>query len=186
MKKIYLVMTDTGTTISKIIRRHTGNTYNHISISLREDLSVMYSFGRRNPYLFFFGGFVIEGPTHGTFKRFQKTTAKVYELEVSDHAFSIISDCIAGFITDKKRFGYNFRGIWKARKKIDYQKSYRRFYCSQFVNYLLVCAHVIPERYFGAIVTPEAFGSIEGAKVIYEGRYHEYAVHRECESERTE
>ena len=179
-------MTHTGTTFSKIIRKHTGNTYNHISISLKEDLSEMYSFGRRNPYIFFYGGFVIESPTHGTFKRFKNTTAKVCELEVVDHAYEIISDCITDFISEKKRFGYNFRGIWKARKKINYQKTYRRFYCSQFVNYLLVCAHVIPEHYFGEIVTPQDFASIEGANPIYEGLLREYLPAREAAADNAE
>ena len=169
-------MTHTGTSFSKIIRKHTGNTYNHISLAMREDLSEMYSFGRRNPYIFFYGGFVIESPNRGTFKRFKQTIAKVYELEVEDAAFSIIQDCLSRFIAEKKHFGYNFRGILKARKNIDYQKTYRRFYCSQFVNYLLVCAHIIPKGYFGNIVTPEDFASISGVRLLYEGLLREYGA----------
>ena len=78
------------------------------------------------------------------------------------------------FISDKKTFGYNFLGILKARNNVDYQKSYRKFYCSQFVNYLLVCAHVIPEHYFGNVVTPESFCSLENATVHYEGLLRDY------------
>lgn len=174
MKKIYLVLTHTGTTISEMIRKHTGHKYNHISISLKEDLSEMYSFGRLNPYIFFWGGFVIENPQKGTYKRFFKTIAKVLEVQVSDEAYSIIEYYINQFIADKKTFGYNFRGILKARNNVNYQKTYRRFYCSQFVDYLLVCAHVIPEHNFGAIVKPEDFCSLENAKVLYEGLLREY------------
>ena len=94
MKKIYLVLTHTGTSLSELIRRHTGNTYNHISIALREDLNEMYSFGRLNPYIFFWGGFVIENPKQGTFKRFKKTIAKVLELPISDESYAIIENCI--------------------------------------------------------------------------------------------
>ena len=36
------------------------------------DLERMYSFGRRHPYNPFWGGFVIESPRTGTFKRFPK------------------------------------------------------------------------------------------------------------------
>lgn len=174
MKKIYLVMTHTGSVISNLIRKHTGNMYNHISISLKEDLSEMYSFGRRHPYVFFYGGFVIETPRGGTFKRFKHTIANVLELSVPDEAYSIISDCLDRFIAERKRFKYNILGILKARKNINYQKSYRKFYCSQFVKYLLVCAHIIPEDFFGEVVKPQAFAEIEGATVIYEGLLREY------------
>ena len=174
MKKVYLVLTHTNTMFSKLIKRHTGHTYNHISIALKEDLSEMYSFGRINPYIFFWGGFVVESPKFGTFKRFRNTIAKVLELSVDDEAYGIIEYYINQFIADKKTFGYNFRGVLKAKNNVNYQKTYRKFYCSQFVNYLLVCAHVIPEYHFGAIVKPEDFCTLENAKVIYEGLLREY------------
>ena len=176
MKSVYLVLTHTGTSFSNLIRRHTGNTYNHISIALREDLEEMYSFGRLNPYIFFWGGFVIESPKKGTFKRFGKTIAKVLELPVTEEAYAIIENYIQQFIADKKTFGYNFLGILKARNNVNYQKSYRKFYCSQFVNYLLVCARVIPEYHFGNVVTPESFCTLENVTVRYEGLLKEYDI----------
>ena len=178
MKKIYLVLTHTGTFVAKLIRKHTGHTYNHISISIKEDLSEMYSFGRRNPYVFFYGGFVVESPKRGTFKRFKQTISEVLELCVSDESFTVISDYIQRFTSEKKRFKYNILGIFKARKNIDYQKTYRKFYCSQFVKYLLVCAHIVPEDYFEEVVTPEDFKKIEGLRVIYRGLLRDYDSER--------
>ena len=175
MKKIFLVMTNTGTYFSKLIKKYTGDTYNHVSISLWEDLREMYSFGRRNPYIFFYGGFVIEKRNSGTFKRFKHTSAKVLELSVTEESYSILSECLARFIAEKKKFGYNFKGVLKARKNVNYQKTYRKFYCSQFVNYLLVCAHVLSEDYFAGIVKPEGFAKIEGTRVLYEGLLRDYA-----------
>ena len=176
MKKVYLVLTHTGTAFSNLIRKHTGNTYNHISIAFKEDLSEMYSFGRINAYVFFYGGFVIESPHYGTFKRFKKTIARVLELPVEDDAYEIIKSYIDQFIKDKKTFGYNFLGVLKAKNNVNYQKNYRKFYCSQFVNYLLVCAHVITENQFGHVVTPEDFCKLENATMIYEGLLQAYAA----------
>ena len=181
MKKIYLVLTHTGTSFSNLIKKHTGNTYNHVSIALKEDLTEMYSFGRINPYIFFYGGFVVEGLRHGTFKRFHKTIAKVLELEVEDASYAIINNYIEHFLREKSSFGYNFLGVLKARKNINYQPSYRKFYCSQFVNYLLVCAHVIPEKYFGEVAHPEDFDKIEGAKPIFEGVLQDYTLQTDKE-----
>ena len=174
MKKIYLPLIETGTIISKILRKYTKHLYNHVSISLRDDLSEMYSFGRLNPYIFCWGGFVIEHPGKGIYKRFPKTRTKVLELTVSDQSFDIIKNCIDQFIRDKDSYGYNYRGIFAAKRNKGYQGSYRKFYCSQFVNYLLVCAHVLPEDYFGEFVRPEDFSSIENATVVYEGLLTDY------------
>ena len=60
MKKIYIVLTHSGTTLSKIIKGFTKDEFSHVSISLDKELNEMYSFGRLNPYNPFWGGFVHE------------------------------------------------------------------------------------------------------------------------------
>ena len=69
MKKVYVVLSHTGTILSKIIRMRTGAEYTHASIALDINLKKMYSFGRLNPYFAFLGGFVREGKNFGTFKK---------------------------------------------------------------------------------------------------------------------
>ena len=49
MKKIYIVLTYTGTILSRIIKVFTKKEYSHVSIALDQDLKYMYSFGRLNP-----------------------------------------------------------------------------------------------------------------------------------------
>ena len=46
MKKIYIVLTHTGTTLSKIIKTYTKDEFSHVSIALDNKLQEMYSFGR--------------------------------------------------------------------------------------------------------------------------------------------
>lgn len=60
-RKIYIVLTYTGTILSKIIRIYTRAEFCHVSLSLDKRLNKMYSFGRLNPYNPFIGGFVHEG-----------------------------------------------------------------------------------------------------------------------------
>lgn len=57
---IYVVFSSTPYKIGKLIRRVTGEEFNHVSISLDEELSQMYSFARRHYRLPFYGGFVHE------------------------------------------------------------------------------------------------------------------------------
>lgn len=84
-KQLYIVLSQTGTVLSRILKFTTGAEYNHSSISLSEDLSKMYSFGRKNPYNPFWGGFVKESPHTGTFKRFQGTKVIIFAVEIDEN-----------------------------------------------------------------------------------------------------
>jgi len=91
MSKIYIVLTYSGTVLSKLVKIYTRKEYSHVSISLDQNLNQMYSFGRINPYCPFLGGFVKESPRYGTFKRFNDTKAKIYSLEVDDRQYEKIA-----------------------------------------------------------------------------------------------
>ena len=45
-KQIFIVITQTGTMLSRILKRITGAEYNHASLSPSQDLTTMRSFGR--------------------------------------------------------------------------------------------------------------------------------------------
>ena len=60
MKKIYIILTNSGTILSRVIKLYTRKEYTHVSISLDKRLRKMYSFGRLNPYNPFYGGFIHE------------------------------------------------------------------------------------------------------------------------------
>lgn len=62
---LYIVVSQTGTLLSRVLKLITGAQYNHVSLGLQPDLEYMYSFGRKNPYNPFYGGFVIESPKWG-------------------------------------------------------------------------------------------------------------------------
>ena len=50
MKKIYIVLTHTGTILSTIIKSYTHDEFSHVSLSLDINIKEMYSFGRLNAY----------------------------------------------------------------------------------------------------------------------------------------
>ena len=94
MKKIYIILTHTGTILSQIIKYWTKDEFSHISIALDADLEEMYSFGRLNPYNAFWGSFVHEHINKGTFRRFKKTKAAVYSLKVEEEQYLKIKETI--------------------------------------------------------------------------------------------
>ena len=65
-REIYLVITQTGSIISRMLKKITGAEYNHVSVSLESDLHCMYSFGRRYTYFPWWGGFVRESTEYGS------------------------------------------------------------------------------------------------------------------------
>lgn len=98
MKKIYLILTHTGTTLSTIIKCYTKDEFSHVSIALDKELNTMYSFGRLRPSNPFIGGFVHEGIDFGTFKRFKNTQSEIYSLEIADNKYEKIKEEIKKFI----------------------------------------------------------------------------------------
>lgn len=168
MKKIYLVLTYSGTMPSKIIKYYTKKKYSHISISLDKELNKMYSFGRINPYIWFIGGFIHENINKGTFKRFKNTQAKICVLQVSDIQYERLQILINEFESHKKDYRFNIIGVIAVafKKKI---KRRNYFYCAEFVKYALEQASInvnLPN-----IVKPQDF---ENSMVCYEGKLKDY------------
>ena len=58
--KVYILLTDTGSLLTKLIKLYTKKPYNHASISFDFELSEVYSFGRKKVENPFHGGFVKE------------------------------------------------------------------------------------------------------------------------------
>lgn len=173
MKKVYLVLTYTGTILSKIIKYYTKEEYAHVSISLDEDLEEMYSFGRLFPYIAFIGGFVHERINEGTFKRFKNTQAKICTIEVTDEQYEKLRELIYTFKTNKGLYRFNTIGLAGVvlKKKIK-RKNY--FYCAEFVKYALEETGItedLPE-----IIRPQNFGEIKNIEICYKGRLKEYGL----------
>lgn len=171
MKKIYIILTYTGTFLSRIIKFYTKDEFSHVSIALDKELQQMYSFGRLNPYNPFWGGFVHEGIDKGTFKRFKKTTAKIYSLEIEDEQYEKIKCAIYNIKKLKKKYKFNIWGLFAVGFKIKIKKDYS-FYCAEFVKYVLDEANVkaqLPE-----IVRPEDFKLIKNLNVEYNGSLKNY------------
>ena len=170
MKKIYIILTYTGTVLAKIVRIYTRKNYSHISISLDQDLTKMYSFGRLNPYNPFIGGFVHEGINWGTFKRFKKTKTKIYSMEIEEEKYEQIEEIIKNIQAKKHLYKFNVIGLFAVALNVRIKKE-KSFYCAEFVKYVLEQSHVLslPE-----IIKPDDFENVQGISEVYQGVLKEY------------
>jgi hypothetical protein len=171
---IYIVISQTGTALSRILKFVTGAKYNHASISLVPDLSTMYSFGRLHPRNPFLGGFVVESPHSGTFKRFSGTTVEVLAIQVSEGQYINLSQMLEGMVKNKKRYHYNYLGLFLAGAKIHYRRA-NTFYCSEFVKEMLVKGGIREARDLAEIVEPMHFLTLPNANHVYSGKLKDFA-----------
>lgn len=168
-QRIYIVLSQTGTILSRILHFVTKKDYNHSSISLNRELTRMYSFGRRNPYNPVSAGFVRESPHFGTFKRFPKTNVMVLSLPVSEEDYHKIGDQLEGMIACSKELHYDFIGLCCAAFRVNYHRE-NHFYCSAFVKDVLEKHDVDGVDALDPITHPMDFMSLPGVDVVYQGK----------------
>lgn len=172
-KQLYIVITQTGTLLSRILRYITGAEYNHASISLSRDLERMYSFGRRYPYNPFWGGFVIESPHTGTFKRFSDTRAIVLRVTVNEAQHAELGNMLEDMWKRRKKYHYNFVGLCLAYFHIEWKRA-NHFYCSEFVGEILIKGRVVGvENLPSSIIQPIHFLQLPHTQ-LYCGKLCEY------------
>ena len=172
MEKIYIILSQTGTLLSRIIKMYTKAEYGHVSLSLDKELNEMYSFGRLNAYNPFIGGFVHEGINFGTFKRFKNTQAEIYSIEVTKDQYNLIKTEIETIKNNKFNYRFNFAGLLCAG--INYKlKRKNAFYCAEFVKYLVDKANL--ELELPEIIKPIDFkNKTEDKELMYKGTLKNY------------
>lgn len=171
MKKIYLILTHTGTTLSTIIKCYTKDEFSHVSIALDKELNTMYSFGRLHPNNPFIGGFVHEGIDFGTFKRFKNTQSEIYSLEIADNKYEKIKEEIKKFESNKEKYKFNIIGLFAVsiNKKIHYKDT---FYCAEFVKYLFEKVKI--DNNLPDIIRPQDFKKLKDIELVYSGKLKDY------------
>lgn len=132
-KEIYIVLTDTGTLLTRMIRLYTKLPLNHVSIAFDEELKEVYSFGRKRPHNPFIGGFVRED-FNSVF--FRQSPCAVYKCKVTADEYEKMKMRVRLVEEQKHQYRYNFIGLIG----IIFNKEIKRrhaFFCSQFVATVL-------------------------------------------------
>ncbi|MBR6273410.1 MAG: hypothetical protein IKR27_00195 [Lachnospiraceae bacterium] len=174
-KSMYLVVSQSGSIVSKILKVVTRAPYNHVSISLNKSLKPMYSFARVRPYNPVIGGYVAESANRGTLKRFPDTKVIVLEIRLTEHQFTVIKHKLRKMLKERKRYRYNYLGLFLAAINVPY-KGHNRYYCSEFVKEVLVDNQVEGYTELDGIIKPIHFLGYPHAKVIYHGRLNDYTA----------
>ena len=155
-KAIYILLTDTGTVLNKIIKWFTNAPYNHASIVFDEELKEIYSFGRKKPKNPLMAGFVREDVYRGTYRYFQNTRCLLLRMEVTNEQLRKIRQTIMDFEKDKDRYSYNLIGLIGVLLNFPIGGK-NSFFCSQFVSEVLKKSGIYLWEQPSGLVQPHDF-----------------------------
>ncbi|WP_235848871.1 hypothetical protein [Litchfieldia alkalitelluris] len=172
-KHVYIMLSDTGTLFTTVIKKYTKAPYNHASLAFDPELTEMYSFGRKNPRNPLYGGFVKEDILKGTYSRYKKTTCVVYRLEVTERDVVKMKRVLNVFIKNNGKYLYNLLGVIgvSINEPVEFSNSY---FCSQFVADVLRRSGIVLWDKLPALVTPDDFRKNERLELIYEGKLFDF------------
>jgi len=172
-KWVYIMLTDTGTWLNKVVKKYTDAPYNHASIGLDENLETLYSFGRKKPKNPFYGGFVKEDVVSGTYRHFPNTKCVLYRLQITDKQYKRIRRIIKKFENRKHKYTFNFIGLMAVMidKPVKRKSAY---FCSQFVAEVLRRSGVYVFDKESALVQPNDLSNVPKLEKLYEGKLYDY------------
>lgn len=173
MKKIYIIVSNSGSLVSKVLMHFTHQKYVHVTIALDDNLKEAYSFGRKFTYVPLPGGFINE-KYDKRYKHFKNSYFKIYELKVSNNKFQKLKNNLKNdYLINKKKYKYNIIGLYYIqRKKIHHRE--KHLLCSQFCSKILIDNNILTFAKDYSLIKPEDFLNIENTNVIYEGKTIDY------------
>lgn len=171
-KYVYIVLSSTGTVVSRTVRFLFRDRYTHASIALSPDLAVMYSFSREYTYYPFYGRFRSELTDQGFLAKRPTIPAKVIALPVTDAQYEAVKDRIEYFNAHRKSFGYNYIGLFLNLIGRSYSPK-NRYTCSQFVSETLAKCGIATFELDYSLIRPIMLDKLEG-DVVFEGNLKEY------------
>lgn len=168
---LYIVLTRTSTVVSRLIRFFMKDEYTHAAISLDKELENMYSFGRKNAYNPFIGGFNQEYLNKGVYKFCKILPGVIMEVEVSKQQYEKAKVLLDLFISNPKHYKYNYKGLLNSLFNQEASCD-DRFLCSEFVYYILNNSGIVDFEISRNLVRPQNLLNLN-SKMTYKGNLKE-------------
>ena len=171
---IYLVLTRTGTVISKCIGIVTGKAYTHVSIASNILLTDMYSFCRDKKDMPLPANFNHEDINTEVFGACKTIPSEVYRIPVTHEQIDRYRDVIRHFIINRSSYTYDVGAFLPMALHIPYRLR-NKFVCSVWVGFVLGKSGINHDiKKHPSLIEPEDFRSIQGAELVYRGDLKKY------------
>lgn len=163
---IYIVFSDTPTGMGRLIRLATGRKYNHVSLSLEEDILQLYSFARYHRAIPLYGGFVVESLLR--YRSFADAARiKVCRVPVEEPAYTYLCNYLDRLWSDREEYIYNTPAALASliHRQPNIPKAYT---CVSFVHEILV-RYRLAGAAEGACPTLRGLEELLTPYVLYQG-----------------
>lgn len=170
MPNIYIVLTQSGTVLSRMIQLYTKQMFSHVSIAFDSELKEMYSFGRKKEHNPFFAGFVHENPHCALL---QNADCAIFSCTVSDEQYDHLKRQIQYYKLNRENYKYNFIGLLAVICRLKLKRS-NAFFCSQFIGTILKEAGLSLNGHSTFFIKPTDFAQLPYLKFIYIGKLKDY------------
>jgi len=172
---VYVLLTDTGTLFTRLIKAFTGAPYNHASLALDPALKELYSFGRKCPLNPWEAGFVEEDVRDGTYRLFPDTRCALLRLKVAPCEREAMIRTIRGFQEQKNAYRYNLLGLLGILLNVGLARD-KSYFCSQFVAEVLASGQAPLWPRPASLIAPDDFRRHPAFELIYEGYLSKYPM----------
>lgn len=171
-KEIYLVLSYTGTLLSRAINRMTYDDYAHVSLCLEGTFNKMYSFGRKYPSNPIFAGLVTEDLFKGVFTN-KNSKCLIYKLTITEEQYNKLISELSRFMDEQSKYKYNFLGLITLKLNKAYKRRYH-YFCSQFVCELLMNSNITSFDKDPALIRPCELINLDNKSLVYEGTIKDF------------
>ncbi len=168
MKSIYILLTNSDTYVSKMIKFATSDAYTHASISFDSSLQPLYSFARRFTYSPLPAGMRVESFSKGFFKKHPDIPCALFELPVPDAVYEVAKELVEGMMRESFKYRYNVIGLFLCKLNISFSRR-RRFFCSEFIGEVLDKSHALDLPKEPSLMRPSDYANHPDLFCRYEG-----------------
>lgn len=168
MKTIYILLTRSGTLLSKLVYAVTGASYTHASMAFDEELDCLYSSTRKNGYTMFPAGPSKEYLNKGVFRLRGDDPCALYALEVTDEAYVRARRRAEHMMARGELYRFNTLGLILCALHIRWQRR-RHYFCSQFVSEVLEKSGAMELPKDSTLMHPNDYAQLPQLKCLYEG-----------------
>lgn len=170
---VYIILTDTGTVFTKMIRMFTRKRLNHASLSFDKELEMTCSFGRKRMNNPFIGGFVKENMRDHFFG---EANCAIYRCSVTEENYQKMLSYVREIEARQSSYTYNFLGLFGVLLAKEIKRPHA-FFCSEFVATVLQRGGISVSGKLPCFVKPDDLAACKKAVFLYEGRVEEYFSH---------
>ena len=169
MKTIYILLTRSGTLLSKLVYAATGASYTHASMAFDAELSCLYSSTRKNGYTMFPAGPSREYLDRGVFRLCPDVPCALYALEVSEEAYTRARRRADHMMAHGNLYRFNVLGLILCGLHIRWRRR-RHYFCSQFVGEVLEKSGALELPKHSTLMHPNDYPLLPQLKCLYKGR----------------